>query len=281
MCKLYNNKTPLHFLIILMTLSVLTPEVLNGNDDSGRKVEHGIYYKNDQGFTWGILLDQRMSNLHYEGPGGVINFGRRAHRPSYIAEWNFARLRFNYSRPKHKSTIVENPGAGIRYVHLRRISTPDNYDVYLGAQANVFGNIRIAQRLGNSFLFADMIGELRPQADLFLSKRFFWRDWNIEFTMAASLAGYTFRIPEYGVSFELDEDGGVKIQGFESGILLPYNYNHFTTGVFIRESFPGKSNPNWFRIGYAWDYYTLKGNHNLNMHNTLHQIVVELYFRVR
>ncbi len=279
---MFKFKIPLPFLITLAALSVLTPGILKGDDDPDRKKrETGIYYKNDLGYSWGVLSDQRMSNLHYEGPGGVLNFGRLAYRYYYITEISFARLQYNYSRPKHQNTIVENPGAGVRFMHLRRIRTPGNYDFYMGAQANVFGNARIAQRLGNSFLFADMIGELRPQADIFLSRRFLWRDWNVEFSMAASLAGYTLRIPEYGVSFELDQDGGVKIQGFESNFLLPHNYNHITTGVFIRESFPGKSNPNWFKIGYIWDYYSMNGDHNLNMHNTLHQFVLELYFKIR
>jgi hypothetical protein len=250
-------------------------------EDTGRAVKHGVYYKNDLGFTWGVFMDQRMSGLHYEGPGGIINIGRRAHRPSYIAEWSFARLQYNYSRPDHKNTIVENPGAGIRYLHLRKIYTPDSYNIYAGAEANVFGNIRLAPRLGNSFLFADMVAELRPQASTDFGTRFLWRNWNVELSMAASLLGYTLRIPEFGVSFELDEDGGVMIQGYEEMFLLPHNYMHVTTGVFIRESFRGTSNPNWFRIGYVWDYYTMAGRHNLNMNNALHQIVLELYFRVR
>lgn len=270
-----------HLLILtaIFSTSCLT---LHSREELARKnVENGIYYKNDLGFTWGVLLDQRMSNLHYKGPGGIINLGRRAHKPYYIAEWNFARLQFNYSRPEHKNTIVENPGAGIRYLHLRKIYSPDHYDMYLGAQANIFGNARIARRLGNSFLYADMIGELRPQGKFFFTKHFLWRQWNLEFSMAATLAGYTIRIPEYGVSYQLAEDGSSKIWGFESRFLWPNNYNHLTNGIFIRESFGGNSNPNWFRIGYIWDYYSMNGLHNLNVHNAVHQFVLELYFRTK
>ncbi len=246
-----------------------------------KEIQPGIYLKIDQGASRGLLLDERMSNLHYEGWGGVLNFGRRAHRPSYIAEWSFARLQFNYSKPAHKNTVVENPGAGLRYRHLKKLDLSESYDFYAGLQANIFGNFRLAQRLGNSFLFADMVGELRPQAEIHVSSHFWSRNWYIELSAAASLFGYTVRIPEYGVSFELAEDGGVKIQGYEQQFLLPYNYAHVTTGIFIRESFGGNTNPNWFRIGYKWDYYTMKGKHSLNMNNALHQLVLELYFRVK
>ncbi len=246
-----------------------------------RNVKHAVYYKIDQGASWGMLMDQRMSNLHYQGPGGILNFGRRAHRQSYIAEWSFARFQYNSSKPAHKSTIVENPAAGLRYMRVWKMQTPGNYDIFVGGQVNVFGNARLAGRLGNSFLFADMIGELRPQAKLFFPSRFLWRDWNIEMSAAASLAGYTVRIPEYGVSFELGEDGGVRIQGFEQQLLMPYNYGHFTTGIFIREKFRGEDNPNWFRVGYVWDFYTMSGNHNLNVSNAMHQLVLELNFMVK
>ena len=226
-------------------------------------------------------MDQRMSNLHYSGPGGILNFGRYAQRSSYKSELSFARLQFNYAKPAHKNTVIENPVAGVRYIYLRKLSSPEKYKVYTGGQINILGNFRLAPRLGNSYLFADLIGELRPQAEMHFSERFFWRNWNIELSAAASLFGYTVRIPEYGVSFELDEDGGVKTQGFEQQFLMPHNYAHITTGLFIRESFWGDSNPNWFRIGYTWDFYTMAGKHNLNMSNVYHHLVLELFFKTR
>lgn len=267
---------------ILIISSATPPKVFGADDENNRKnVGSGIYYKIDQGFTWGIVKDQRMSNLNYEGPGGIINFGRRAHWPSYISEWSFARLQYNYTRPAHKNTVVENPGIGLRYLQLRELYTPESHSIYAGAQVNVFGNFRLAPRLGNSYLFADMIAEIRPQGEVHFGSRFLWRDWNVELSMAASLLGYTVRIPEYGVSYELGGDGSVNTQGFEQGFLMPHNYAHLTTGVFIRESFGGVNNPNWFRIGYIWDYYTMAGEHNLNMNNARHQLVLELYFRVK
>ncbi len=282
MITLMINRLTTILFTLAFSVSFSVAGTLNFNTDTrSQTVQPGIYYRMDQGATWGTLMDQRMSNLHYQGPGGVLNFGRRAQSYSYITEWSFARLQYNFSKPAHLSTIVENPGAGIRYLYLRKLYTPSRYSFWAGAQVNVFGNFRLAGRLGNSYLYGDLIGELRPQADFGFGSRFFWRDWNIEFSAAASLMGYTVRIPEYGVSFELKEDGGVKLQGFEKQLLTPFNYAHITTGVFIKESFRGESNPNWFRVGYVWDYYTMKGKHNLNMHNALHQLVLELYFRVR
>ncbi|TVR73935.1 MAG: hypothetical protein EA408_03635 [Marinilabiliales bacterium] len=274
----------LNIIFIILLSAVIFPRkgVSQANEpEESRRVRDAIYYNIDQGFSWGLLTDDRMSNLHYQGPGAILNFARRAHRPRYIAEWSFARLRYNYSTPSHKGTVVENPAAGIRYMHLRKIYTPESYNIYIGGQVNVFGNFRLAGRLGNSYLYADLVGEIRPQAGFHTHSRFLWRDWNIELSAAASLLGYTVRIPEYGVSFELGEDGGVKTQGFEQQVLLPYNYVNVTTGVFIREKFGGESNPNWFRVGYLWDYYTMKGKHNLNTNNALHQLVLELYFMVR
>ncbi len=269
------------FVFYPLLLLALQKVVHAGEIPQSRSVKHAVYYKIDQGASWGVLMDRRMSNLHYQGPGGILNFGRRAHRQSYISEWSFARLQYNYSKPSHKSTVVENPAAGFRYLYMRKLQTPERYDIFIGGQVNVFGNFRLAGRLGNSYLFADMIGELRPQAKLLFPSRFLWRDWNIDMSASASLAGYTVRIPEYGVSFELGEDGGVRIQGFEQQLLMPYNYGHITTGIFIREKFRGENNPNWFRVGYVWDYYTMSGKHNLNVSNALHQLVLELYFRVK
>ncbi len=270
------------FLVFFLTLSFFCEFSSAANDETdSRRVTRGIYYKMDQGATWGVLYDGRMSNLHYSGPGGLINFGRHAQRSSYISEWSLARLQYNYSKPAHKNTVVENPGAGLRYMYLKNIHPKKNYYIFAGGEINVFGNLRMAPRLGNSYLWVDMVGEIRPRADLFFNKVFLRRNWNIELTAATSVLGYTMRIPEYGVSFELSEDAGVKTQGFEQKFLLPHNYAHITTGLFIRESFRGESNPNWFRVGYVWDFYTMAGAHNLNTSNALHQLVLELYFRVR
>jgi hypothetical protein len=254
---------------------------LQAADNERRTPASGIYYTVDQGVTWGILKDQRMSNLIYQGPGAVLNFGRRAQWSSFISEWHVVRLQYNNSRPSHANTIVANPGVGFRYLQLRRLYTPGTHDIYAGAQALVTGNFRIAPRLGNSYLFADMIAEVRPHAELYFQSRFLWRDWNLEFSFAASMLGYTVRIPEYGVSFELDEHGGTRIQGYEQQWLTPLNYARVSTGIFIRESFTGSNNSNWFRVGYVWDYSTMAGAHNLNLNNALHQLVLELYFRVR
>jgi hypothetical protein len=269
------------FGLLLLIFFQLPATLTAGVDQERKAVTEGIYLKNDLGLTWGVLLDQRMSNLHYEGPGGVINFNRYTFRQSYISEWSLARIGFNSSRPGHRNTVVGNSEAGIRYTHLRLLDSRGRYNLYAGGQVNVFGNIRVAPRLGNSYLFADFVAELRPQADLHFSSRFLWRDWNLGFSLAAALAGYTVRIPEYGVSYELSDDGGVKIQGYEKGLLLPHNYAHLTTGIFLRESFLGKDNPNWFRVGYLWNFYTMAGDHGLNTSNALHQLRVELYFMVR
>jgi hypothetical protein len=276
------NKTLTTVLIIMI---IIWP-VLHGSgdeipDENQRAVQYGIYYKNDQGASWGVVMDQRMSNLHYGGPGGVLNFGRRAHRPSYIAEWSFARLQYNYLRPVHKSTIAVNPGAGMRYLHLRKLFTPGGQGFYAGGQVNVSGNMRFAPRLGNSFMYGDFIGELRPQAELGFNRRFLWRDWNIELSLATSLIGYAVRVPEYGTSYALADGGGTSLNGYEKRFLMPYNYAHITTGIFLRERFRGLNNPNWFRVGYIWDYNTMKGSHDLNMSTALHQLVLELYFRVK
>jgi hypothetical protein len=269
------------YILLSIVLSVNLMSLAAGEDAVKKTTQFGVYYKNDIGISMVVLMDQRMSNLHYTGPGAILNFGRYALRQEYITEWSFGRFQYNSARPGHQNTKVENPGAGIRYMYLRRFNTPRSHSIYAGGQVNVFGNMRIAPRLGNSYLHADLIAEIRPQADLYFDRRFLWREWNIDLSMALSLGGYTVRVPEYGVSYELSDDGGVKLQGFENKLLTPFNYGHVTTGIFIREFFRGESNPNWLRIGYIWDYYSMRGNHSLNMNNALHQVVLEVYFMVR
>lgn len=276
------SKIRLLWLLILLT-GYAYPAYGNGLQEPEKPAtgkQREIFYKNDQGFSMGILMDRRMSNLHYTGPGGILNFGRRVEREAYVAEWHFARLQFHYARPEHMNTIVYTPGMGARYMHLRSVNTRGSSELYVGAQLNVFANFRYVPRLGNSFLFADLIAELRPQADISAYSRFLWRDWNIDFSMAASLAGYTFRFPEYGVSYQLSEDGRAKLRGTENWYLHPANYFHVTTGIFVREYFRYPANPNWFRIGYVWDYFFMKGSYNMNMNFAMHQFVFELYFRV-
>jgi hypothetical protein len=268
-------------MVVSFLAALLTCTGLYAADSERRTPASGVYYTADQGVTWGMLKDQRMSNLIYQGPGAVLNFGRRAQWSSFISEWHFVRLQYNISRPSHANTTVANPGAGLRYLQLRRLYTPGTHDIYAGAQALVTGNFRIAPRLGNSYLFADLIAEIRPQAELHFQSRFLWRDWNLELSLAASMLGYTVRVPEYGVSFELDEHGGTRLQGYEQQWLTPLNYARVSTGVFVRESFRGANNTNWFRVGYLWDYSSMAGGHNLNLNNALHQLVLELYFRVR
>ncbi len=254
---------------------------LNNTDDADLhdvSYKH-VYYKIDHGLSTGIVLDQKMSTLHYTGPGALLNFGRRVYTPDYIAEWNFLRVNFGYLEPEHKATQVYKPSLGISYFHLRNLNTQGVISVHAGLQANLFADVRIAPRLGNSYLFADIIGEIRPQCKLSTSFHVL-RQWNVDFSLSATLMGVGVRYPEYGTSFILSGDGGVAFQPGETHILKPSNYGHFTTGIFLHESFGDPSNPNNYRIGYIWDYYSMKGNHNLNVNNAVHQLVLEFYFKV-
>ena len=265
-------------LICLNTLSAFEPNQKDLLDNEKVKIRN-IYYKVDQGVSAGRLLDQKMSNLHYTGFGGVLNFGRRAVTPNYIAEWNFLRVNFNYLNPGHGATDVYQPTVGLRYLHLRNLNELGVFQVHAGLQANLFADVRIASRLGNSFLYADIISEVRPQAK-FSTSFHLLRQWNFDFSIAVSLIGVGYRFPEYGTSFMLSEDGGAAFSFSEVHILKPSNFGHFTTGIFLSESFGDVLNPNRFRIGYVWDYYSMKGNHELNVNNAVHQLVLEFYFKV-
>ncbi len=237
-----------------------------------------VFFKVDQGATAGRILDKKMSNLHYSGFGMVLNFGRRKHTNHYISEWEFLGTHFNYSKPVHKNTKVFNPAFNLKYMHLRDIDSLGIFDVYAGLQANFFGDIRIAPRLSNSSVYADIIGELRPQADMSTSFHLF-RNWNIDISLATTIFGYGLRIPEYGTTLRLTNDGGVTLQGMDNHFLFPFNYRHTTTGLFFRESFGDDRNPNWYRVGYIWDYYTLAGKNDHNVYNAIHKLVLELYFK--
>ncbi len=276
----------LYFLLLLnfclLTIPGIAP-VFSGNpplakENPEREWRH-IYFKTDQGFSSGRLSDGKMSSLHYTGYGGVLNFGRRVHTQNHISELSFARVQFNQLEPVHKNTQVYKPTFGARYMYLKKLDSIGDFQVHAGAQANVFADFRIAPRLSNSYLFADVFAEFRPQAKL-ATEFFFLRNWNPEFSIAASLLGYGIRMPEYGTTFRLSETGGSTLQGAETFILTPSNFGHFTTGIFFKESLGDELNPNWFRIGYIWDYYSLKGNHGHNLNNAVHQLVLEFFFRM-
>ena len=239
-----------------------------------------VFLKIGQGFSFGRLLDQHMSNLHYTGPGGVLSFSRYVESRRGITEIVFARGGMHYARPAHENTLVYNPFFGMSYQHLRRLQGRSVFTVYAGGRADVLANIRMAPRLGNSYLFADFITEIQPMGQVSYQPHFFNRDWHFDFSLSFALLGYGVRMPEYATSFMISPDGGSAFADLESGILHPANFAHLTSGIYIKESFGGQYNPNWFRIGYFWDYYRISGNHDRKFFNANHQVVLELYFMV-
>ena len=236
------------------------------------------YLKIDQGFSKGLLFDQKMSNLHYGGPGGVLSFALHRRAPSHISEWHFARGTFHYSRPHHENSLVYNFSGGTRYVHLRRLDPRGPFRFYAGAQVDLTGDFRIIPAMGNSFLFANAVGSLQPRMDISYPLLLFNREWHFDFSMAASLIGYNLGFPEYGTSYRIGEDGGSTLQNLESFLTHPGNTAQINSGIFYRHSFGNEYNPNWFRIGYNWDYFRMDSNHNLRLYNVRHQFVLELYF---
>ncbi len=238
------------------------------------------YFKINQGFSYSRLLDQRMSNLHYTGVGGFLSFSRFVIAEQYMAEWSFARLGFQVANPQHKGTSVSNPSIGIRYMHLRKLNTRGVFQYHVGGQADLFANIRMAPLLSNSYLYAEFVGEIMPRADINFSLYLFDRDWELEMSVAAGLLGYAVRIPEYGASYQLGSDGSETLSNNQKMLLHPGNFNHFITGFFVREPFGKGQNPNFFRVGYVWDFFTIRGQHDLNLYNANHQLVLKLYFMV-
>ncbi len=288
-------------LFSLLGLSALaTDPAVTGNDDGGwwcpvnpsmlddrghlrasyfAELPHKlVYFKIDQGFSFARILDQRMSNLHYSGPGVVLGFARHVRTPGRIEEWGFARLGFHTARPAHEGTSVYNPALGVRFMHLRAVGTPSLFYVYLGGQADVFANARIAPDLGNSFLFSDFVGEVKPRVNVTYGPHFFNRQWYFDFHISLGMLGYSVRLPEYGATFQVSDDGGSEIMTHERMVLHPGNFVHLGSGIFLRDALGGVYNPNRFRIGYHWDYYRISGSHGLNLYNASHQIVLEFYF---
>ncbi len=244
----------------------------------GELPDRMVYLKIDQGFSMGRLLDQRMSNLHYTGPGGVLAFGRHVRTDRYINQWTFAGFRFQQAQPRHKGTQVIQPVGGLGFSHLRPFRQFGPFPVWVGLQTDLLANVRVAPSLGNSFLYADLTAEFQPLARLSAVPHLFGRDWHFDLSLSAGLIGYALRLPEYGSSFQLGSDGGVTLLTTESMMLHPGNYARLTGGLFFKDSFGGRYNPNWFRIGYIWDYYRIHGRHGLSMFDASHQFVLELYF---
>lgn len=239
-----------------------------------------VYFKIDQGVSFNRLLDQRMSNLHYSGPGAMLAFSRSVLSPGYISEINFASIGFHYTKPGHGGTTVYNPAFGFGYMYLQKINTRSNFGLYIGGRADAFGNVRIVPSLGNSFLFTDFVSEIMPSARLELFPYLMQRHWNIDISFSASIAGFSLRHPEFGTIYQIDSEGGVNMLENETRLLYPGNYAHLNTGVFLRGSLGGQYNPNGYRLGYSWDYYRIRGNHGLTVYNAVHGIILELYFMV-
>ncbi len=237
-----------------------------------------VAFKIEQGVTFGRILDQHMSNLHYSGPGALLAFSRYTKTDDRISEIGFARGSFHYTKPEHEGTIVHNPGFGLRYMQLKRLNVDAFPEFYLGARIDLSGNARIAPVLSNSYLYADFAFELQPKIRVSYPVNFFNRDWQVHGSAALTLFGYGVRLPEYGTIFRISEDGGSVISRAVSAGLHPGNFTHVTTGAFLRTAIGGDYNPNWLRFGYVWDYVRREGNHDLNTYQASHQFVLELYF---
>jgi len=240
--------------------------------------EKQVFFKSEQGVTFGRILDQHMSNLHYTGPGAVLAFSRYAETDDRISEIGFARGSFHYAKPDHEGTIVHNPGFGFRYMQLKRLDVDAFPEFYLGARIDLSGNARIAPVLSNSYLYADFAFEMQPKIRVAYPVYFFNRNWEVHGAASLTLFGYGVRIPEYGTIFQISEDGGSVTSRAVGAGLHPGNFTHVTTGAFLRTTIGGDYNPNWLRFGYVWDYVRREGNHNLNTYQASHQFVLELYF---
>ena len=244
------------------------------------KGERVVYFKIGQGVSFGRLLDQRMSNLHYTGPGALLSFSRHLVSPDHVSTLTFARVGFQYSQPAHEGTQVYNPVFGFRYMQMRRLQTSWPVEVYLGGQADVFANIRLIPALSNSSLFSDVVAEMQPRGRIGLSPVLFQREWLIDLELSVSLLAYGLQLPEYATIFQIGEDGRSRMNDTAPMLLHPGNYARLGTGLFWHDSFGGADNPNRFRIGYAWEYYRIHGRHDLSVYNASHQLVLQLFFRV-
>lgn len=242
--------------------------------------DNNVYFKILQGFSFGRLLDQRMSNLHYTGPGVMISFGRYAEHNHYRSEWTFAGVGFQMVHPEHKGTTVYNPYLEIRYANLRKLDHWSAAKYFIGAQFETTANMRIAPALSNSFLYADFIGMIKPRADISYDTYLFDQEISLDFSLAFGLLGYGLRIPEYGATYQLGSAGGEVLTNHVQMWLHPGNFRHLVAGVFYHDSMGRGSNPNRFRIGYVWDYSNIRGDHGLHVYNTSHQLVLELLFLV-
>ncbi|MFP4064341.1 MAG: hypothetical protein ACLFS0_02405 [Bacteroidales bacterium] len=236
------------------------------------------YLKIDQGFSKGLLFDQKMSNLYYDGPGGILSFAIHRRSATHISEWHLARATFQYSRPHHESTLLYNFSGGTRFVYLRRLEPRGAFRFYGGGQVDLTSDFRVIPAMGNSSLFANAMGSLQPRVDISYALLMFDREWNFDFSLAASLIGYNMGFPDYGSSYRIGDDGGISLQNFESFLTHPGNTAQISSGIFYRHSFGNEYNPNWCRIGYNWDYLRVNGNHDLRLYNVRHQLVLELYF---
>lgn len=237
-----------------------------------------VFFKIGQGFTYARLLDQRMSNLHYVGPGVVLSFSRYAENARYRTELNFAGIGFQLLNPQHAGTTVNNPFIEIHYSHLRKLNIRSLADYYVGGQIDTYANLRIAPVLSNSFLYADLITNLKPRLDVTHTVYLFDRGFNFDFSLAFGIFGYGIRIPEYGASYQLGSSGGEVLTNNVDLWLHPGNYRHIVTGIHYNRQLGRMNNPNRLRIGYVWDYSHIRGDHGLSLYNTSHQLVLELLF---
>ncbi len=242
--------------------------------------EQAVFFKIEQGLVFSRLLDQRMSNLHYTGPGLSLAFSRYVISPKHHSALSFARLGFQYAQPAHEGTQVYNPAFGLRYMHMRKINARWPFDLYVGGQADAMANIRIIPSLSNSSVFSDMVAELQPKGQIQFIPYLFDREWPIDLSLSFSLLAYGVQLPEYATIFQIGEDGRSRINDADLFLLHPGNYAHLTSGIFWNDSFGGERNPNRFRLGYVWDYYRISGRHGLSVYNARHQLVLQLFFQV-
>lgn len=285
-------KTTILLLLFLILFSVQNTDAKGINLYQGRDQGHlrsthlvdipdnHVYFKIGQGFSYGRLLDQRMSNLHYTGPGMILSFSRYAEVAHYRSELEFAGIGFQILQSLHQGATVNNPFFAIRYSHLRKLYVRSIADYHIGGQVETFANIRLAPVLSNSFLYADFITTLKPRLDVGYNVHLFDREFNFDFSLAFAIMGYGLRVPEYGASYQIGSSGGEVLTNHVEMFMHPGNYRHFIAGIHYKGRMGRMTNPNRFRIGYLWDYSHIRDKYGHSLYNVKHQLVLEFLFLV-
>jgi len=262
--------------LLLCCATLLAVAGKPGNEDGPRK-QH--FSPLGLGWSYNKAIDQGMSPLLYRGSAAVLRTGyfARSSKVHYgvMLHQHGGRMATRESTEGNTNRAwLSRTELGFGYVRRIRTNADSSMRWYVGGQQSNLLNFRVNVVLGNSAANYDFLSSLgfsgRVERDFQLNKR----TVTGAFRLRLPLYSYSLR-PNFSGAFDINDQGEIREDVFNNRMWGSWNQVFRFNGRFML-SYP-LTRGNLLQLGYEWDYYTVRGFHNVNA--AMHSIVFNRSFR--